>query len=397
MNYQKLLILGGYPCKKNYIGSFIKEQVDCLSSEFKQVNVLSALSYFPKFMLNFKRFSSFVKCVSYPEDYSYGNINVYYPKYFPLPTSPDFFMLSRKHLNYYAAYSLIKREKIDFDIIHSHFIFPSGYVGMKLKEQYNMPLIITAHGGDVYKTPFKNDKWFLLSKSILEHADKVITTSERNFNIITEVLGINEDKVHIIGNGFDNKKFYKMDQYQIREKLSLPQNKKILLSIGNLVEIKGHKYLVDAVNKVSKKRKDIFCIIIGRGIEKDNLQNKIDYYHLNNTIKIINGVKHDDVPTWMNACDLFVLPSLDEGFPTVIPEALACGKPVIASRVGGVPEIVNDEYIGKLFQKKDIDDLATVIIDALNKEWYHERIIKYAKEYTWDNIANKIKYVYKEC
>ena len=188
----------------------------------------------------------------------------------------------------------------------------------------------------------------------------------------------------------------KQDRYQVRGNCRCRETK-ILLSIGNLVEIKGHKYLVDAVNKVSKKRKDIFCIIIGRGIEKDNLQNKIDYYHLNKTIKIINGVKHDDVPTWMNACDLFVLPSLDEGFPTVIPEALACGKPVIVSRVGGVPEIVNDEYIGKLFQKKDIDNLATVIIDALNKEWDHERIIKYAKEYTWDNIANKIKYVYKEC
>jgi glycosyltransferase involved in cell wall biosynthesis len=335
-----------------------------------------------------------VKCVSYPEDYSYGNINVYYPKYFPLPTSPDFFMLSRKHLNYYAAYSLIKREKIDFDIIHSHFIFPSGYVGMKLKEQYNVPLIITAHGGDVYKTPFKNDKWFLLSKSILEHADKVITTSERNFNIITKVLGINEDKVNIIGNGFDNKKFYKMDQYQIREKLSLPQNKKILLSIGNLVEIKGHKYLVDAVNKVSKKRKDISCIIIGRGIEKDNLQNKIDYYYLNNTIKIINGVKHDDVPTWMNACDLFILPSLDEGFPTVIPEALACGKPVIASRVGGIPEIISNNNVGLLVNKRNSDELANAITSGLSINWNSSNISTHVQDYSWDNIAQEIMDVY---
>jgi glycosyltransferase involved in cell wall biosynthesis len=314
-----------------------------------------------------------------------------------MPTSPDFFMLSRKHLNYYAVNSLLTKKNIDFDIIHSHFIFPAGYVGMKLKERYHVPFIITAHGGDVYKAPFKNDKWFQLSKSILEHADKIITTSIRNFNIITREIGIGEQKVYIIGNGFDNTKFYQMNQRQIREKLSLPQDKKILLSVGNLVEIKGHKYLVEAVNKVLAKRKDILCIIIGRGIGINSLQNQIDSLGLNDFIKVINGVDHDEVPYWMNACDLFVLPSLDEGFPTVIPEALACGKPVIASRVGGIPEIINNEDIGELFLKKDVDGLATVIINALNKEWDHEKIIKYAQGYTWDNIANKIKYVYKEC
>ena len=397
MKYKKLLILGDYPCKNNYNGSFIKEQVDCLGNNFEQINVISALSYFPKFMLNFKRFRSLVKCVSYPQDYSYDNINVYYPKYFPMPTSPDFFMLSRKHLNYYAVNSLLTKKNIDFDIIHSHFIFPAGYVGMKLKERYHVPFIITAHGGDVYKAPFKNDKWFQLSKSILEHADKIITTSIRNFNIITREIGISEQKVYIIGNGFDNTKFYQMNQRQIREKLSLPQDKKILLSVGNLVEIKGHKYLVEAVNKVLAKRKDILCIIIGRGIGKEKLQNRIDSLGLNGFIKVINGVSHDEVPFWMNACDLFVLPSLDEGFPTVIPEALACGKPVIASRVGGIPEIINNKDIGELLQKKNVDGLATVIINALNKEWDHEKIIKYAQGYTWDNIANKIKYVYKEC
>ena len=383
--------MGDYPCKNNYNGSFIKEQVDCLSNNFEQINVISALSYFPKLMLNLKRFRSLVKCVSYPQDYSYDNINVYYPKYFPLPTSPDFFMLSRKHLNYYAVNSLITKKKIDFDMIHSHFIFPAGYVGMKLKERYQVSLIITAHGGDVYKAPFKNDKWLQLSKSTLELADKVITTSERNFNIITEELGINEDKVHIIGNGFDNKKFYKMDQYRIREKLSLPPNKKILLSIGNLVEIKGHKYLIEAINKVFKIRQDVLCIIIGRGIEKDNLQYQIDSLRLNDTIKIINGVNHDDVPYWMNACDLFLLPSLDEGFPTVIPEALACGKPVIASRVGGIPEIICNNDVGLLVET---DELADAIILGLNKEWSSSNIIAHVNDYSWDNIAQKIMDVY---
>lgn len=394
MKYKKLLILGGYPCKNNYNGSFIKEQVDCLGNNFEQINVISALSYFPKFMLNFKKFARIVRCVSYPENYSYGNINVYYPKYFPLPTSPDFFMLLRRHLNYHAVNSLITKEKIDFDIIHSHFIFPAGYVGMKLKERYHVPLIITAHGGDVYKDPFKNEKWFRLTRSILEQADKIITTSVRNYNIITEDIGISRQKVYIIGNGFDNTKFYQMNQRQIREKLSLPQDKKILLSVGNLVEIKGHKYLVEAVNKVLAKRKDILCIIIGRGIGINSLQNQIDSLGLNDFIKVINGVDHDEVPYWMNACDLFVLPSLDEGFPTVIPEALACGKPVIASRVGGIPEIISNNDVGLLVEKKNPDELANAIVLGLSRSWSSSNIAVHVQDHSWDNIAQKIMDVY---
>lgn len=394
MKYKKLLILGGYPCKNNYNGSFIKEQVDCLGNNFEQINVISALSYFPKFMLNFKRFRSLVKCVSYPQDYSYDNINVYYPKYFPMPTSPDFFMLLRRHLNYHAVNSLITKEKIDFDIIHSHFIFPAGYVGMKLKERYHVPLIITAHGGDVYKDPFKNEKWFRLTRSILEQADKIITTSVRNYNIITEDIGISRQKVYVIGNGFDNTKFYQMNQRQIREKLSLPQDKKILLSVGNLVEIKGHKYLVEAVNKVLAKRKDILCIIIGRGIGINSLQNQIDSLGLNDFIKVINGVDHDEVPYWMNACDLFVLPSLDEGFPTVIPEALACGKPVIASRVGGIPEIISNNDVGLLVEKKNPDELANAIVLGLSRSWSSSNIAVHVQDHSWDNIAQKIMDVY---
>jgi len=394
LKYKKLLILGGYPCKNNYNGSFIKEQVDCLGNNFEQINVISALSYFPKFMLNFKKFARIVRCVSYPENYSYGNINVYYPKYFPLPTSPDFFMLLRRHLNYHAVNSLITKEKIDFDIIHSHFIFPAGYVGMKLKERYHVPLIITAHGGDVYKDPFKNEKWFRLTRSILEQADKIITTSVRNYNIITEDIGISRQKVYVIGNGFDDKKFYVMNQRQVREKLYLPQNKKIILSIGNLVKIKGHKYLIEAIKKITAKRQDILCIIIGRGIERDNLQNQIDALGLCDFIKMIDGVNHDEVPFWMNACDVFVLPSLDEGFPTVIPEALACGRPVVASNVGGIPEIIDNHYIGMLFKKGDVDDLVAKIVDALNMNWNYDKIKIYAQKYTWWNIVSQIKCVY---
>nr|WP_054859011.1 glycosyltransferase [Methanobacterium formicicum] len=135
-----------------------------------------------------------------------------------------------------------------------------------------------------------------------------------------------------MANGFDEKIFYPINQDIAKYKLNLPKNLKIILSIGNIVEIKGHNYLISAIDKIKSDCSELLVIIIGKG-NPNNLKKQIIDLKLDKHVKIINGVPHDEIPMWINACDLFVLPSLDEGSPTVIPEALACGKPVIATRV----------------------------------------------------------------
>ena len=148
-------------------------------------------------------------------------------------------MRMRGPLTVAATKGVFKKLDFDFDIVHAHFTFPAGYVGMKIKEERKKPLVLTAHGGDIYKDPFKNKKWIKLTKDILYNSDRIITTSLRNRNIIVELLGTEFDKVSVIRNGFDEKSFYPMEKVPIRQKLFLPDNKKIILSIGNLKESKG--------------------------------------------------------------------------------------------------------------------------------------------------------------
>ena len=111
---------------------------------------------------------------------------------------------------------------------------------------------------------------------------------------------------------------------------------------------------------------------------------------------LVGGKPHSEIPIWMNACDLFVLPSLTESFGVVQIEALACGKPVVATRNGGSEEILTSEEYGLLVEPADPKDLAEKILLALDREWDQEANLAYAEQFTWENIAKEIVDVYEK-
>ena len=107
-------------------------------------------------------------------------------------------------------------------------------------------------------------------------------------------------------------------------------------------------------------------------------------------MKYLNYKPHNEIPIWMNACDVFVLPSLNEGNPTVLVECLGCGRPFVGTRVGGVPEIITSDDFGLLCEPANPNDLANRIIVALDKEWDNNKIREYSEQFIWDNIAEQI-------
>ena len=113
-------------------------------------------------------------------------------------------------------------------------------------------------------------------------------------------------------------------------------------------------------------------------------------------VEFVGGKPHDKIPIWMNACDVFILPSLAEGNPTVMFECLGCGKPFIGTTVGGEPEIITSNNYGLLCEPANPKVLAEKILIALDKEWDGEKIRSYAERFRWENIAEEIMRVYKE-
>lgn len=389
-----LIISEGYPYMGNFHSIFVKEQINYLKKAFGEVFVISPMAYFPRWSTRISYIKESCKYLDKPEDYSYDNVKVFFPKYIPLPTSMDCFSRFRLKLGFNIVNKIIKKNNLDFDLIHAHFIGHSGYIGTKLKELYKKPLILTGHGGDVYQLPFINKKWLEIIKNNLKSADRIITVSYRNRDVLINKLGVNQKKISYIPNGFDPKKFKTIDMIESRKKLDLPIKKKIILSVGSLLEVKGHKYLIEAMKEIKELREDVLCIIVGYG-STEKLSESIKTFGLDEYIKLVGGKVHSEIPLWINASDLFVLPSIYEGNPTVIPEALGCGKPIVATDVGGIPEVIKNNEVGYLVEPRSPKMLSEKIVEALEKEWNTKMIVRYAiQNYSWEKISADVLEVY---
>jgi len=286
---------------------------------------------------------------------------------------------------------LIQKQRIKFDIIHAHHTWPRGYAAIKLGEKYNIPTVVTIH---------ENQELFLkeysshskIYKFVWENADALIRVNPRDITLLKKF----NQNTHYIPNGFSPKKFYTIGRKKARGILEFPRNKKVLFSLGDLIERKGFHYLADAIAEIVKARMDVLCIIGGSGPMRKKLKKRINKLNLQEYVKLVGFIPDKDLTYWMNAADVFVLPSLSEGNPTVMFEALGVGLPFVGTKVGGVPEIITSEDYGLLVEPANPEDLAEKILIALEKEWDRGKIKKYAEQFTWENIAKRTVKVYEE-
>lgn len=374
---------------------FIRDQAISIRPYLNNMTVLMPIPYFSGLVSKLpyiKKHFGFLKFAEESRNELAQDYSVVSPKFFTLPIEA-----SRKRNCYLATQSCIKalsKNAINFSLVHAHFL-GSGFIGAALKSLSGTPLVVTAHGGDVYNLPFRNSWYNTLARYILGEADQVITVCQFNAEKLLS-LGVSSNKLHVIPNGYDKNLFAPIPLCEARKNLGLPLNKKILLSVGNLVDVKGHTHLIDAMRIVLKKRNDVILVIVGSGFLDERLQKKAKKLGLNGKILFVGGRKHNEIPIWMNASDLFVLPSLSEGFPTVVPEAMACGKPVIGTRVGGVPEAIRGDDVGVLVSPEDVEALAQAVLEALDREWVSQTISNYAKQYSWSSLGKQILEVYQQ-
>jgi len=376
-----LVLTNSYPDSANrrYGGIFVKDQVNELAKYFSKVYVISP-----------QPFGSNRELV----DYEYRNVRVFFPRFFHVPVG--YFRRKLGDNFFKAALRVIQRENLEFDIIHAHFTWPSGYAGALLKKSLGKPLVVTGHGYDVYDLPFRDKTWFRGVKFALDSADNVITVSKRNLKILTGKLGVPESKVSVIPNGFDSNLFKPLDKAKAKRKLGLPLDKRIVLNAANLVPVKGHEYLIKAMAKVLEERKDVLLVIVGDGPLRGKLEGLVKKLGLSKHVKFAGAKPHEEIPLWMNAADLFVLPSLSEGNPTVMFEALGVGLPFVGTAVGGVPEIITSEDYGLLCPPADPDCLTEKILIALNREWDKRKIEEHGRTFAYDNVSVQILKKYRE-
>jgi teichuronic acid biosynthesis glycosyltransferase TuaC len=375
-----LILTPSYPNEdESFIAeTFVKYQIAELKQYFKKIVVIAPV------LRSFGYFKKDKLC----KDYTYDNVEVYFPRsiYVPILWLSKILIDNRPQ----AVERCIEEHHLHFDLIHAHFTWPSGYIGVRLKEKYGKPVITTIHeNGDWFDRevemnhPLINTAW--------SGADALIRVNRKDVPVLKRY----NEQVYSIPNGFSSA-FHPIDTTVARERPGLPRDPKVIFTLGNLIKRKGFNYLIDAMEQVCNQRDDVLCFIGGAGPEEGNLQGQIDRLDLGEKVKLLGSVPSDILPLWMNTCDIFVLPSLSESFGVVQIEAMACGKPVVSARNRGSEEIIISDEHGLLVEPADPEDLAEKILVALDREWDQEAILAYAEQYTWENIAKEIMGVYKQ-
>ena len=245
-------------------------------------------------------------------------------------------------------------EKEDIDIIHGHYLFPAGAAAVEVGKEHGIKTYVTAHGSDMFELYKKQPFMRSPVKKVLRDADGVFAVSNalKHEIIATGVTGI-ANKTKLSWNSVDINKFSSKanDSFKKENKL---EDKPIVLFVGNLIKRKNVESLLGA-KKVSQS--DYYLVIVGDGPLFKKLSKKVEEENIHDVI--FTGSRND-VENIIPSCDVLVLPSYSESFGLVLIEALACGKPVIGSDVGGITEIINND-VGLLVNPNKVSSIAKAI------------------------------------
>lgn len=373
--------------------SFIKDQLEIIAPQFEHIDVLvrykpiaEISSVLPIEMLKRHRKKNLIDLTDKPDNISVTPTPVFY-----LPTDRGYKHLGDQHFQ--IVDKVIRKNRLRFDLVQAHFAWSAGYVGAKLKKEYNTPTVVTAHGYDIYDLPFKDNEWRKRIKYVLNTADQVVTVSRNNHSCIRDLN--TTTPVEVIPNGFKSELFYTRDTISCRREFGLPLGVRIFLTVGNIVDKKGHHYLIEAIRKFIAHQNDVLFLIIGSGRRRNKLKRQIQELGLESYVKLTGERPHSEIPIWINASDVFVLPSLSEGNPTVMFECLSCGKPFVGTKVGGIPEVITSEKYGILVPPGDSISLADAILSSLDKNWDRTVIAQYAKQFSWENVTQRTISIYE--
>jgi len=319
-----------------------------------------------------------------PEYEEIAGIAVYHPRYLVIPKIMrclyGFFFYDGIRNTVEEIY-----EDFEFDKILATWAYPDAFGAALIARQMDKPLYIKVHGTDINVFI----QYFLRRTMITwacRQAQKIMAVSSSLKERIAG-LGIPADKIELIPNGVDCDKFKILDKDECRTKLGLSHKSKHVTYIGNLKPIKGVRYLIQAFLDVMP---DVCLNIVGDGKELNNLEKMAVDLQLAERVRFFGRQPHEAIPLWINASDCLCLPSLNEGCPNVVLESLACGRPVVASRVGAVPDLLDSEDKGIMVEPGNEKALARAIKQIIMHNVDRRQIRESVLGYGWEENAKRV-------
>lgn len=278
--------------------------------------------------------------------------------------------------------SLLWIRKKNPDLIIGCWAFPDGFAAYCIAKLLRKKFILKVHGSDINVSANSKMVGFQI-RFISMHTDSILSVSKA-LKIKLIKLGVPESKVDVIYNGVDQQLFNCSDCNE-----DLPQRK--LLYIGNLKREKGIFELLHAFGEILDIFPDVKLIYIGQGPMLNQLVDSVVEQKIQSSVEIIGQLDHKYVPAYIKAAQVVVLPSYSEGVPNVLLESMACGKPVVATEVGGIPEIVVEGKTGLICKPQDIESLKDSLERCLNLTWNSAFIKQHARQFDWHENSLKLR------
>jgi len=360
-------------------GLFVQTRLQQLvASGEVDARVVAPVPWFP---FTHPRFGDWARLACTPRHESWQGLDVFHPRYALPPkvgqTLAPFVLAA-------GALPALRRalsEGFDFDVIDAHYYYPDGVAAACLGRWLRKPVVITARGSDL--NVLGNDA---AARAMMRWAAGRAAASVGVSRALTDILerwGVPRSRLHVIRNGVDLQRFQPVDSAPARAGLGL-NGSPLILSVGNLVPVKGHELTIDAVAAVAGRLPGVRLVIVGRGSSRDELEARARAKGVTDRVYFAGPVANEHLAPWYSAADMSVLASRSEGWANVLLESMACGTPVIATDVGGSAEVIGAGQAGILMARRDVGAMCRAIEQLHHSPLDRGQVRRYAERFSWD-------------
>lgn len=306
---------------------------------------------------------------------------------------------------------------ISYDLIHSHY-WISGLAAIDLHQKWGVPIVHMFHTLGVMKnrvaqSPDEIEGEYRIEgeKEVLKKADRIIVATNAEYAQLMWLYQADVNKIVVIPPGVDIGRFYPIPSDEAKEYIGVPPCGRMILFVGRIEPLKGLDVLIEAIGIIHNKNvmnENSFCLAIIGGepdqspenenIEMARIMALSEQYGLKEFVTFLGKRSQDSLPYYYSAAEIVVVPSQYESFGMVALEAMACGKPVVASQIGGLAYLVQDGITGFTVPVDDPVELANRLTSLLEDPGLRDRLgkqaVRVAQDYAWDKIASKLIPVY---
>lgn len=347
--------------------------------------VVAPVPWFPSAHPVFKEYADLARV---PAEEVRNGIHLVHPRY---PVIPKIGMTIAPFLLAMSTLPVLKRiikQGYEFDLIDAHYFYPDGVAAAMLGKWLDKPVAITARGTDLNLIAE-----FMIPRRLIKWAGNQSGLSIGVSRALQEKLmeiGIDRKKTRTFRNGVDLNLFHLMDRELLRRKYQFSGIGCTLLSVGNLVKIKGHDLVIKSLLDLPSCN----LIIVGSGEERTRLERLAENIGVIKRVRFVGTVSQEKLAEYYNIADALVLASSREGWANVLLESMACGTPVVATSVSGTPEVVREQQAGILIHKRSPGAIARAVEQLLTNYPDREATRKYAEKHSWKETVLDIKESY---